>query len=169
MTAAVFVDTNVFVYARDASERVKQPRARQWLEHLWAGRSGRTSMQVVSEYYVIVTSKLAVLSADEAWSDVAEMLAWNPQPIDEDLIRRSREVQRRHRLDWWDSLIIAAAQLQGCALLLSEDFRDGGVYGNVTVRSPFTLAAHEPLAAYGSPPKQGHPPRGRPKKVPAAA
>ena len=35
MTAPVFVDTNVFVYARDAGEPIKQPRAAAWLEHLW--------------------------------------------------------------------------------------------------------------------------------------
>ena len=32
MTAAVFVDTNVFVYALDTSETVKQPAAARWIE-----------------------------------------------------------------------------------------------------------------------------------------
>jgi predicted nucleic acid-binding protein len=48
-TALVFVDTNVFLYARDAGEPTKQPRAAAWLEQLWRERSGRTSMQVLSE------------------------------------------------------------------------------------------------------------------------
>ena len=58
MTGEVFVDTNVLVYARDASEPIKQRRAALWVEHLWATRSGRTGVQVLNEYYVTVTRKL---------------------------------------------------------------------------------------------------------------
>jgi predicted nucleic acid-binding protein len=36
-------------------------------------------------------------------------------------------VQQRYRLSWWDSLIVAAAQLQACSLLLSEDTANGAV------------------------------------------
>jgi predicted nucleic acid-binding protein len=31
-------------------------------------------------------------------------------------------------------MIVAAAQLQDCALLLTEDLQDSGVYGTVTAR-----------------------------------
>ena len=47
MSARVFVDTNVLVYARDASEREKQPRAAAWLRALWEMRAGRLSSQVL--------------------------------------------------------------------------------------------------------------------------
>src|SRR5258706_16232608 len=40
MTAPVFVDTNVFVYASDNRETVKQPLAEEWLERLWRGKRG---------------------------------------------------------------------------------------------------------------------------------
>jgi predicted nucleic acid-binding protein len=167
MTAPVFVDTNVFLYARDAGEPVKQPRAAAWLERLWREQLGRTSMQVLSEYYVNVTRKLDPgLPAAAAWDDVMALFTWRPQPIDEALLRYGREIERRHQLGWWDSLVVAAAQLQGCALLLTEDLQDGGVYGGVTVRSPFTLALGEAVAAYAAVPvaTSRHPPRGRPKR-----
>jgi hypothetical protein len=45
-------------------------------------------------------------------------------------------------------MIVAAAQLQECALLLTEDLQDGAVFGTVTVRSPFTLDVREPGAKY---------------------
>jgi predicted nucleic acid-binding protein len=145
MTELVFVDSNVFVYARDGGEPTKQPRAAAWLDRLWRERSGRTSMQVLSEYYVNLTRKLSPgLSSEEAWDDVSALLAWQPIAIDEPVMRRGREIEQRYRLSWWDSLIVAAAQLQGCAVLLTEDLQDAGVYGGVTVRSPFTLAASEP-------------------------
>jgi len=43
MTATVFVDTNIFVYARDAGEPAKQPLAANWLHELWSEQRGRTS------------------------------------------------------------------------------------------------------------------------------
>ncbi len=166
MTAPVFVDTNVLIYARDAGEPAKQPRASEWLRHLWRERLGRTSVQVLSEYYVNVTRKLDPgLSREEAWDDVLALLAWRPQVVDAELIQRGYEVEQRYRLSWWDSLVVAAAQMQGCVLLLSEDFQDGSVYGSVTIRSPFTLSLGEDAAVYVA--TQGavsrSRPRGRPK------
>ncbi|MBK9607009.1 MAG: PIN domain-containing protein [Betaproteobacteria bacterium] len=165
MTALVFVDTNVLVYARDAAQRAKQPLAADWVARLWREQTGRISMQVLSEYYVTVTRKLEPgLKQADAWDDVRALLSWDPQPIDTTLIQRAREIEQRHRLAWWDSLIVGAAQLQNCTVLLSEDLQDGGAYGGVTVRSPFTFAINEPAAAYPAPPvvARSHPPRGRP-------
>jgi predicted nucleic acid-binding protein len=167
VTALVFVDANVFVYARDARERLKQPRAAAWIERLWRERCGRTSIQVLTEFYVTVTRKFRTpVSHDDAWDDVTSLFAWQPQTVDELLLRRAREVERRHRLGWWDSMVVAAAQLQDCALLLTEDLHDGSVLGPVTVRSPFTLAAEEDRAAYA--PARAvtvHRPRGRPRRA----
>jgi len=168
MTAPVFVDTNVFVYARDAGETAKQPRALAWLEHLWREQSGRTSVQVLSEYYVNVTRKLSPgLTSEEAWDDVEALLTWHPQPLDDVLLRRGREIQIRYQLSWWDSLVVGAAQLQGCAILLTEDLQDGAVFGGVAVRSPFTLALEEAAAMYAETPRvaRRQPSRGRPKAL----
>ena len=52
MTGLCFVDAEVFVYARDPRDAAKQSRALQWIAHLWQERLGRTSVQVLSEYYV---------------------------------------------------------------------------------------------------------------------
>jgi predicted nucleic acid-binding protein len=170
MTEPCFVDTNVFIYARDSRDPVKQKRANEWLFHLWRDQIGRTSMQVLSEFYVTVTRKPVVpaLPAD-AWHEVQSLMAWHPQPIDGAVLARAREIEHRWRLSWWDSMIVAAAQLQRCSLLLSEDMHDGVVYGGVTVRSPFTLDIREPLPVYAVPPlRPRHRGRGRPRKQPAA-
>lgn len=167
MTAPVFVDTNVLLYWRDSRVPAKQSRATAWLEHLWREQLGRTSTQVLSEYYVNVTRRLVPgLPAEEAWDDVEALLAWEPQPVDGALLQRGRAVVRRHGLSWWDGLVVAAAQAQGCSLLLSEDLQDGAAYGGVSVRSPFTLALGEEAAAYGAAPAAAprHRPRGRPRR-----
>jgi predicted nucleic acid-binding protein len=67
---SVFVDTNVLVYARDASDPEKQAIAAAWIEHLWASADGRLSVQVLQEYYVTTTRKLDPgLPAEEARQD----------------------------------------------------------------------------------------------------
>jgi predicted nucleic acid-binding protein len=83
---------------------------------------------VLSEYYVNVTRKLDPgLSANEAWDDVQALLAWDPQPIDGALLQRGQSVSSRYGLSWWDSLVVAAAQAQGCSLLLTEGLQDRAV------------------------------------------
>jgi hypothetical protein len=78
---------------------------------------------------------------------------------------RAREVERRHALSWWDSLIVAAAEQQNCALLLTEDLQDGFVCGTVTVRNPFVQRVAEEHARYAEvlKPRSRHPRRGRPR------
>lgn len=168
MTAAVFADSNLFVYARQANEPVKQPLAAQWLERLWRDQLGRTSEQVISETYVTLTRKIdPALSASDAWDYVSRLFAWDPQPVDAAVARRAHDIELRHRLSWWDSLIVSAAQLQNCALLLSEDLQDGAIYGSVTVRNPFRLGVSESPAHYApvADVAPTHRARGRPKRV----
>ena len=43
MTALVFVDTNVLVYARDTRDEIKRAKAAEWIRMLWNEQRGRTS------------------------------------------------------------------------------------------------------------------------------
>jgi len=114
MTGPCFVDANVFVYARDTRDASKRGRALQWISHLWQERLGRTSIQVLSEYYAVATRKLNPrVPSDQAWDYVQELLAWAPQPVDAALLKRAHEIEQRWRLSWWDSMVVGAAQLQG--------------------------------------------------------
>jgi predicted nucleic acid-binding protein len=172
MTERIFVDTNVFVYAKQASEPTKQQLASRWLGRLWEDQTGRTSVQVLNEYYTTLTRKIKpALRPADAWDDVKSLIAWNPQPIDLELLHRGREIEQRHRLSWWDSLIVGAAQLQNCVLLLTEDLQDRSVYSSVTVRNPFTFSVSEDLASYSVERVQvhAHPRRGRPRRPKPAA
>jgi predicted nucleic acid-binding protein len=168
MTGPCFVDANVLLYSRDPRDPAKQVRANAWLDVLWRESRGHTSMQVLSEFYYNATRKLSpVVPPEDAWARASTFFAWNPQPIDEPLLRRAREVEERWRLSWWDSMVVAAAQIQGCTLLLTEDLQDGAVFGTVTVRSPFTLDVREPAAQYAAAPAMvsRHRPRGRPRRT----
>jgi len=142
MSALCFVDTNVLVYARDTSEPVKQPQAHAWLTPLWHQRNGRTSIQVLNEYFVTVTRKLDPgMSDKDAWQDIDDLLSWKPTPVDEPIIRKARTAHQRFALSWWDALIVAAAQTGNCAYLLSEDLQDGQDLDGMCIINPFR---HEP-------------------------
>jgi predicted nucleic acid-binding protein len=169
MIANVFVDTNVLVYARDSTEPMKQSIASDVIARLWHDQSGCISMQVLNEYYVTVTRKLKPgLPQDEAWEDVQGLFAWQPQVMDSDVLRLAREIEKKYRASWWDSLIVAAAQKQHCSVLLTEDMQDGMRFGTVRVQNPFRLGVSEPVAEYETGPATAvsrHPRRGRPKRA----
>ena len=146
MSPTCFVDTNVLVYARDASEPAKQPAAGRWLRLLWATRSGRVSAQVLNEYYSVVTEKLRPgMGRDEARADVRNLMAWAPVPTDGPVVEGAWTVQDRYGLSWWDSLVVSAAQVAGCAWLLTEDLQHGQVLDGVTVVDPFRTEPEELL------------------------
>jgi predicted nucleic acid-binding protein len=165
---AIFADTNLLLYVRDDAVPAKQARAAQWHERLWRDALGRISTQVISEYYVNLKRVAGpAMSADEAWAEASSYLAWKPRAIDDEVLASARDIERRYRIAWWDGLIVAAAQLQGCDLLLTEDLQDGMVFGSVTVRSPFTLEVRESAATYAPMPVLAslHRPRGRPRRT----
>ncbi|MHB8068399.1 MAG: PIN domain-containing protein [Desulfobaccales bacterium] len=140
MNAKVFVDTNVLVYCRDASEPEKQAKATAWMAALWERRTGRLSYQVLQEFYVTVTAKLEPgLEPDAARTDVRALLAWHPVPMDARVLEGAWLLQDRYIFSWWDALIMAAAQAAGCRYLLSEGFQLGMKVGDLMVINPFQI------------------------------
>ena len=165
MTAAIFVDTNVFLHALDAADSGKQAIAAAWLERLWKEATGRTSVQVLSEFYVNATQKRRFdLRPDDAWTRVRLLDAWRPLPVDIELLESGRALQSRFALSFGDSLIIAAAQAQDCAVVLTEGLQDGARYDDLVVRNPFALDVHGPIPHHPVAPAHAHPRRGRPRK-----
>jgi len=138
--ARFFVDTNLFVYFRDATEVVKQTQAAEWMTFLSRQRSGRTSAQVLNEFYVTVTQKLKIgLSREVAWEDVSALMRWNPVSIDTEVLRQARAVQLRYQFSWWDALIVSPAMKARCDYLLTEDLSDGQDLDGVRVINPFSV------------------------------
>jgi predicted nucleic acid-binding protein len=142
MLEAIFVDTNVLVYARDTSEGDKQAKADAWMNHLWRARLGRLSIQVLHEFDITVTQKLQPgLDREIAREEVRDLLTWRPLLLDRTITEGAWGVQDSHGLSWWDALIVSAAQVAGCRYLLTEDLNDGQHYEDLVVVSPFL---HDP-------------------------
>ena len=74
MIEPVFVDTNVLIYCRDSTDEDKQARCMAWMTHLWSTRAGRVSVQVLQEFYAVVTAKLDPgLDVESARADVRSL------------------------------------------------------------------------------------------------
>ncbi len=143
----VFVDSNILIYAEDGASAAKQTAALQWIEHLWRARTGRISTQVLNEFYVNVTRKLKPpMPQGDARATVRRFAAgWNPWQIDQATVETAWAMEARHGLQYWDCLVLAAAQHSGCALVLSEDMQHQGRYGAVQVINPFLASIDEVL------------------------
>ena len=143
----VFVDTNVLISAEDGAEADKQHSALDWIERLWRARSGRLSTQVLTEFYVNVTRKLKpAMPQGDARARVRRYAAgWNPWQIDHATVETAWAMEARHGLQYWDCLVLAAAQHSGCTLVLSEDMQHEGRYGAVQVINPFLASIDEVL------------------------
>lgn len=142
MTAPVFVDTNVLLYATDTADPEKQRRAAAWRAELWRSRLGRTSYQVLQEFYAQAMRKNPKRSL-EARAEVRDLFAWEPIATDEAVIEAAWGFQERFSLSFWDALIVAAASIQGCGFLLTEDLSHGQLLDRVRVVSPFRTAPGE--------------------------
>jgi len=138
MTGKVFVDTNILIYAHDKDAGAKQRRAAERLRKLWDSELGRLSTQVLQEFYVNVTRKIKKpLGLGLAREIVRNYGLWVESPISPRTIVRASEISEIWSLSFWDSMIVAAAEQDGAAELLSEDLHPGQVIAGVQVVNPF--------------------------------
>ena len=136
MTAIVFVDSNVFIYAFDDADQTKQASARTWRAELWKRRTGRVSFQVLHEFYAKVCQKRPAAQL-HARAEVRDLLRWRPVSASAGLLEQAWKIQDRYRLSFWDAQIVAAAQLASCRYLLTEDLQDGQILDGLIVTNPF--------------------------------
>lgn len=135
----VFVDTNIMVYAYDVSAGAKHETAVSVMRELWDAGRGSISMQVLQEFFVNVTGKIArPLAAAKAREIVRDFLKWNPVVINGEIMVEAIDIHARHQYPFWDSLIIAAALESGAGTLLTEDLSDKVKIRNMIIQNPFT-------------------------------
>jgi predicted nucleic acid-binding protein len=102
--------------------------------------------QVLGEFYNIQVRKFGI-EAEEArrrvlaWSARFELRAATPE-----IFAEAFAMAASRQLQIWDALILATAANAGCALLLSEDLKDGFVWKGCTVANPFAEPLHPLLA-----------------------
>ena len=135
-----FVDTNVLIYAHDRSAGEKRIRARDLIRELWHSGDGCLSVQVLQEFYVNVTQKVArPLGPDLAARIIADLAAWQiHRPGVQDVLD-AIDLQRRQAISFWDAMIVTSAIQLGCQRIWSEDLNPGQAYDGVMVDNPFQV------------------------------
>ncbi|MCZ2390794.1 MAG: PIN domain-containing protein [Acidobacteria bacterium] len=139
IVSKVFIDTNIFVYAIDKRDPVKNARAREILTRTVESHLPVVSTQVAQEFYVVATTKL---NADRMIVKGVVHNFRNMEVVNNDLelIEQAIDIVAISQLSFWDSLIVAAAEKANCEYILSKDLSSGGIYRGVTVLNPFTGA-----------------------------
>jgi predicted nucleic acid-binding protein len=134
-----FFDTNVLVYLFDVDSPEKRKKARALIQkHAEAGDI-LLSTQVLQEFYVAVTRKLArpldAAVAAEAVSSFAELPLVQ---IDSALILAAIHRSRDSQLSFWDALIVQSAIEGHASTLYSEDMQHGQTLDSLRVVNPFS-------------------------------
>lgn len=162
---AIFVDTNILVYAEDAAAGERQRRAAVRLAELWRSGRGVLSTLVLQEFYVTVTRKVArPLAPAAAREIVAQYLTWRIVPSTGALVVAASRLAEDTGLSFWDAAIVAAAMDAGCETLWTEDLQTGRRFGGLVVVNPLV----DPTASPSTPAPVGRrsrtaTPRGAPQ------
>ncbi len=99
--------------------------------------------QANGEFLKVVKAKKPVSLAD-ARRLVEDWLLLLPiAPTTTEHLIAASELVERHRLQFWDSVILTVCAAAEIEYLLSEAMQDGATYGNVRVLNPFNPANAE--------------------------
>jgi predicted nucleic acid-binding protein len=139
MSAKTFVDTNVLIYAHDADAGTKHQTASAVLRDLWRRRDGVLSTQVLQEFYVNVTRKIAApLPKPSARAVVDSYTVWCIDTTAAEISAAFR-IEDEAGIGFWDALILAAARKAGADRILSEDLNPGQIIAGVRIENPFSM------------------------------
>ena len=137
----VLVDTNILVYPYDPRDDRKARRAMEVLAQLESDKRGVLSAQVLNEFFNTVTRNIPnSLDPSNARVTVQRFIEhWKILPVTSDVVQEGMRGAIEYQLSYWDSLIWAAAKLNGVDTILSEDFSHGQVIEGVRVVNPFLI------------------------------
>jgi len=139
MSAKVFIDTNVLVYAHDIDAGLKQQKAIEILLDLRKQRSIAVSMQVLQEFYSTMTRKRTFrLPKGEARAIVEDFSYWCVETTPAE-IKRAFQIEDEARINFWDAMIFAAAIKSGATRILSEDLNPRQTISGIQIENPFAI------------------------------
>lgn len=133
-----FFDTNVLVYLFDAGAPVKQSCAQALLQEEVAVGQAVLSTQIVQEFYVAVTRKLAKPLRPATASLAVDKLCELPLvSVNTELIKAAIRRQEQDGFSFWDALVIETALSCGATTLWTEDLQHHRQIGAMVIKNPF--------------------------------
>ncbi len=144
MTARLFIDTNILLYALDPAVPEKRATSADLLRRTIANHALALSPQNLNECYKILTLRRRLVPPNAARTYLMHLMPWCTAPLDARTTAKAWAVQDEAGLEWWDALLVASALLAGCQLFISEDMQDGRLISGMRIVNPFTpeFSAH---------------------------
>jgi predicted nucleic acid-binding protein len=130
----VFFDTNVLLYLL-SEDAAKADRAEALLAN-----GGVISVQVLNEFASVASRKLGL-----SWPEIHEILDTIRQlcrvdPLLLETHERGLAISERYGFSIYDALIVGAALIADCDLLLTEDLQDGQrIDDRLQIKNPFAV------------------------------
>jgi predicted nucleic acid-binding protein len=126
-----FFDSNILVYAYSTDK--KRDRAAEVI-----ALGGVINVQVLNEFANVLRNKQKIswLLIDAALVTVNSLFE-EVRPLTQKIHTTAIPLARDHNINFYDALIIAAAQDADCDLLFSEDLQHRRVFGRLEVYNPF--------------------------------
>lgn len=133
----VFIDTNILVYSilEDKNHIEKTSKAISLLKNL-NNKKVYVSTQVLSELYSsLLKHKFDDKSIQEKLDFIAQEMIVSPITLE--TVKTSWEIRNKNNYSYWDSLILASAIENNCAILYSEDMHNShNVENSLKITNP---------------------------------
>lgn len=144
-------DSNILVYFADGkfvpADAIKVQRTQELVLRLIKVAELFAPIQALGEALYVMTRKSGFSSqmidaVFEQWQ-----IGFHPVSTEVSTLHSALSIVRDHRLQHWDSVILAASSEADCDILLSEDMQHGFVWRGLTVINPFADDPHPLLAS----------------------
>lgn len=137
-----FVDTNVLVYAFDASEKEKNRIAKKIIEEITLGeKKGVVSNQILAELFVVLTRKVdSPIEAEKAQAIVngfIDSMHWRKVNYTALTVSRAIESSAREKRHFWDALITETMIENRVFSIITENTKDFRNSPHIVAKNPF--------------------------------
>ena len=136
MPGKAFLDSNVLAYAQDKDSPDKRKISRKLIEELGRSGDGVISTQVMQEFYVAATRRLAV-DALAAKNVLKTFSVFEIVQVTLQLIQDAVDCSILNVLSFWDALVLVAASAAGCSTVYTEDMNAGQTVLGLKLQNPF--------------------------------
>jgi predicted nucleic acid-binding protein len=131
----VFVDSNIFLYTLGNNEINRREKVKERLTDLSKTNRIVISTQVLNEIYAVATRKLGV-EAILAKRFVRQLYDFDVIVVNQEVIDAAMDCSILHQLNYWDALMVAAAELSRCSVLWTEDLSAGETIRGIRIVNP---------------------------------
>ena len=137
MPAKTFVHSNILIYAHDVDQAEKYQIAKELLAELLKTRSGVLSPQVLQEFYVNVTRKIATPITRRLARAIVEDFSVLCVDTTADDVASAFRIEDESKISFWEALICASALKSNAKVILSEDLIAGQKIAGIRIENPF--------------------------------